>query len=275
MRRYELTERGKIVIALVLVVLLLVLPSAILAFKAMSDESAPPTATNSAGASKPPPNSGESPTQGKTDSPPPESGGTFSPTGDSGPGNSVSGTHEPPNVGDTGVDLPYESETATTPEQSAGTPGEQGSPTTALSPDAPTAEQTGTDSGSPQPPVQETTPGTASPSEPPTPPGTISPGVTDSISFVFTPGAQTKIDAVTASKLDDFLKSSRNTQTNTIAVETPKLQAGEAAALMAALKAELSARGVREQRLEHISRATAAQGADIRVTLYYLPDSGK
>jgi len=72
MRGYELTERGKIVVAVLLVLLLLLIPSAILSLKAMSQPNAPSNnpSPDSSGASSP---SGMPSII--TDSPPPNGGG--------------------------------------------------------------------------------------------------------------------------------------------------------------------------------------------------------
>ena len=76
MDSYELTERGKIVIAVVLVLLLLVLPSAILAYKAMAGQpSQPPEDQEAAASVDSLPAFTDSPQAAINESPPPDGGG--------------------------------------------------------------------------------------------------------------------------------------------------------------------------------------------------------
>jgi len=78
---YELTDRGKILITVVLVVLLLFLPAAILLFTAMTSQpSQPPDDHNSQASVSPPPLPVETPNPPITESPPPNGGG-FNPPG--------------------------------------------------------------------------------------------------------------------------------------------------------------------------------------------------
>jgi len=77
---YELTERGKIVIALILVLLLLLVPAAILAYKTMENVPSHPNGNNDSGASAAvPPPFIESSSPGNIDSPPPSGGGFSNP----------------------------------------------------------------------------------------------------------------------------------------------------------------------------------------------------
>jgi len=79
---YELTERGKIMVAIILVLLLLLIPSAILLYTAMSNETAPPTPNQSTQSSGAPASSiSETPPYNGTESPPPTGGG-FNQPGD-------------------------------------------------------------------------------------------------------------------------------------------------------------------------------------------------
>ena len=74
MGKYELTERGKIVLALILVVLLLLIPSAIMALKAMAQTS-PPSSDEDSGSYISPFPEPDPPVSKTTDSPPPTGGG--------------------------------------------------------------------------------------------------------------------------------------------------------------------------------------------------------
>jgi len=98
---YELTERGKIIIAIVFVLLLLVLPAVILGYNAWANQAPPPDDSPQASA-KIPGQNGEP--QGTENGPLPEGSG-FNPEGDDYPenGNGESGTHNsgdqiPPNT---------------------------------------------------------------------------------------------------------------------------------------------------------------------------------
>ena len=80
MHSYELTERGKIVIAIILVVLILVLPAAILAYKAWAQPAQPPENSNTGGTGSVQPVSPDTSSPIVAISPPPNGGG-FNPPG--------------------------------------------------------------------------------------------------------------------------------------------------------------------------------------------------
>jgi len=108
MHGYELTERGKILVAVVLVLLLLLIPSAILLYTAMSSQAYTPPADQDPKASvSPPPLIMETPPPEISESPPPNGGG-FNPPDISPPnGNGSAGSQEPskpPNLSQPSVD---------------------------------------------------------------------------------------------------------------------------------------------------------------------------
>ena len=91
MHSYELTERGKIVIAIILVVLILVLPAMILAYKAWAQPAQPPDNNDSGGSGAFLPAPADTPSLITAESPPPNGGGfnppdIFSPVDDGNPG---------------------------------------------------------------------------------------------------------------------------------------------------------------------------------------------
>ena len=94
MNSYELTERGKIIIAVVLVLLLFVLPAVFLAFRAWSRPAEPPDGLDSDASGGKPPTVVETIPPQISESPPPTGGG-FSPPDISMPGNGEAGAKEP------------------------------------------------------------------------------------------------------------------------------------------------------------------------------------
>ena len=104
--QYELTERGKIVIAVVLVLLLLVLPSAYLFIKTVATHSGEPIETPEPGTSETLPPGANEPPPVISESPPPNGGG-FSQTDDTRP-NDVNGVNDPDeNNPQNGLDEPH------------------------------------------------------------------------------------------------------------------------------------------------------------------------
>ena len=80
MHGYELTDRGKILVTIVLVVLLLLVPSVILLYTAMSSQAAEPDGSPEAYESGiPPPSAAEPSDIGNTNTPPPTGGGFSQP----------------------------------------------------------------------------------------------------------------------------------------------------------------------------------------------------
>lgn len=93
MRGYELTERGKIFVAILLVFFLLLVPSAIMLYSAMSGEAVPAEGNEPQSAGVPPLSSNGEPVQTGT-KPPPNGGGFYPPEA------------VPPNGGDAGDKTP-------------------------------------------------------------------------------------------------------------------------------------------------------------------------
>ena len=240
MRGYKLTERGKILVALIIVMLLL-LTSAILLLRALARSSPNHLPEEDSDASRPPPvSAGDDTSPVTTESTPPLGGDFVPPTGTPPP--------DSPSIKDPLTVAPSE----ITPQVDAS----HDSPYVTPTPDSVTV---GEPSVSPLP-----TP-TASESDPTN-------GV---LSFVFSPQTQTALDDVTGSMLKSFLSSSSNTRNNTIVVETPVLSKSDAETLMSVVGSSFSALGVSTLRLMHVPRSYLPPGEVFEVTLYYIPDTGK
>ena len=83
MRGYELTERGKIFIAFVIVLVLFVLPAALILYSTVSAQPRAPAGNDTITSESPPASVAETPPPETTNSPPPNGGG-FNPPGDNG-----------------------------------------------------------------------------------------------------------------------------------------------------------------------------------------------
>jgi hypothetical protein len=104
MEGYELTERGKIVIAVVLVLLFLLVPSAIMLYNAMASQAPqPPTNQESGASGTSPPVSNVTPPPTISESPPPNGGG-FNPPGLSPPNGNGQGPDNPHGIGQAVLD---------------------------------------------------------------------------------------------------------------------------------------------------------------------------
>ena len=95
MEGYELTDRGKIVLTVILAVLLFFLPAAILIFSAIASQPPDIPVNEDSKASAAPPPQSETPPPVITESPPP-SGGGFNPPDTSPPTDGGAGEQEPP-----------------------------------------------------------------------------------------------------------------------------------------------------------------------------------
>ena len=108
MQGYELTERGKIIVAIVLVLLLLLIPSAILLYTAMSGQAAPPPSDQNPGESgSSPPSVSVTLPPLNSESPPPNGGGFNPPevlTPDSNGGLGEKAPSRPPGAGQPEID---------------------------------------------------------------------------------------------------------------------------------------------------------------------------
>ena len=304
MRGYEITERGKIFIAILLVLLLLVLPSAILAFKVMAGDSSPPSGRNPGSLGETPSVSGTQPTE-DTDDPPPDDGGGFNPSeepsetdglitggwGEASPeASSGSGdnTESPPpvqipsngsgdlddidnNDADPSSGSPTDPTESPTPTDSAASPP----PTDNITSPAPT-DTTASPSPTDSPASPSPSDSSASPAPSPNDAFDSNPVLSSGVlTFQFLPGEQSSLDSKTSSKLSEFLNSSKNTRNSTIAIETSKLSDKDAETFMKTMTSAFAAKGVPAQRLEHVSRASETTGQQMEVKIYYVDKSEK
>jgi hypothetical protein len=210
MYRYELTERGKIVIALMLVLLLLLIPSAILLCTAIASQPPKPLETQGSGAPE-----SESPT------PPPAPPPTITPT-------PVITESPPPSGGDFNHG-----------EDAAGDDNNE------------TEEHT--------------------PSKPPElcyNDDSITEGI---FSFVFFPDGQDLLYDRTLSMLYEFINSPQNTDDSSIAIEIPKLLAGDMDKLRHALNSAFTGLGISEQRLVYVTNSSPIADGAFKVSLSFIP----
>ena len=238
MRGYQLTERGKILVAVILALLIFVLPSAILAYKALASEPSPPPADRDSETSgSPHPSAGETPPNGNAESPPPN-GGDFNPPEDSG---------EPGSDNEPGDSEPGDSEPG-----GDNRPGDGDEPNDI------------SDSTVPSPPDEN---------DPESPPPSGSIGGNPSIgtlSFSFSPSNQDTLDDETVALLREFLASTNNTEGSRIAIEIPRLSAEAADKVVAATVNAFAAQGVPTQRLEFIAGRRVPAGSSFTVRLSYI-----
>ena len=266
MRRYEFTERGKIFIAILLVLLLLVLPSAILAFKVMASDTSPPVNGQYPGTlGETPSIAGPQPPEA-TDETPPSNGGDFNQTdppesnGEATPGES----HTPDAGDDDDIDA---TDNGNGVDAQPGNNGEnaEASPN---SPDTSPGTQPPPDGGS-SPDGQDAEDGREI--EPPEPPGWSEPALSSGIlTFSFSPGTQTTLDNRTVSLISEFLKSSKNTKSSIIVIETPRLTAQDADTLTQAVKNAFTSKGVSVQRLEFTPLSATMTGLYADVKIFYI-----
>ena len=89
-------------------------------------------------------------------------------------------------------------------------------------------------------------------------------------SFYFSFAAQKSFDNETLILLDKFLASPLNVRSNTIAIETPKLSRDDASAFMLVMTSELGARNISTARVTHIVDPEIPLGEHFEVVLYYI-----
>ena len=212
MEGYELTDRGKIVLTLLLVLLLLILPSILFTYCALSNQQDKAPDDQDAQISNIMPSATPAPVIAES---PPPSGGGFSPLETASPGGD----------GDTGE------------------------------------------------------PGPSDGQDPARPPGSgqssVNP-IEGTLSFLFSLDKQASLDSETASMLDEFLGSPKNTRDSIIAVEIPQLSFGMSGKLMDIIAGILDSRGVEESRVAYITdpEAPLADGS-FEVNMTYLAQDTK
>ena len=258
MHDYELTDRGKIVVAVLIAVILLALAVALTvkAFANQEPQSAngTPSSTASDPVNSPPV---EPPTTGisiEEPGEPPE--GTPGKPPEGTPDKPPEGTPDKP-PGETPDETPPTTTNSPPPSGGGFNPPAVPSPTASSSPDV-SDPPDGHDLI--DPPISGPTGGT--PSE-----GTLS--------FLFSPAYQDELDSATASLLGDLLRSPNNTRNSSIAVATPRLSHNDSTTLMAAVSSAFSVYGITEQRILHIENSTGTAGETFEVSFYFIPSAGK
>ena len=262
MYHYELTERGKIVIAVVLVILLLLVPSAVLLCTAMARQPSHPPEQPGLGASEsplpthvvtlppisinsPPPNGGGSNAQNVT----PPANGSDNPSGLTPPANgsdNSSGLTPPANGSDNPSGL-------TPPANGSDNPS-------GLTPPANGGEPETQKPGSGQEPSER--PGSG-------PTGGNPAGGT--LSFLFSPHLQNTVDSETSAKLDEFIDSLKSTSNSLVSIEMPKISGEDAERVIAAVTNAFAARGIAKTRLEFITKPAAIVNGAYEVHLSFIP----
>ena len=236
--KYELTERGKIMVAGLIVLIMLIL-SGLLVVMAMANNSAPPANTPeqeeeilSTQTIAPTPTPTNTPTQTPTQTPTPSA--TPSPSEMPPPITD----NPPPNGGGFA-------------ESSDSPTGDNGEPNEDIEPD---------DQDTPPPPVY----------------GPIGGNPSDgTLSFLFSPDHQTELDDETKSLLEELLNSPKNTHNNTIVVETSQLSGDYSNMLMAAIVRAFATREIPEERIAHVTRPLETSDEVIEVSLYFVTTNEK
>lgn len=287
MRKYEFTERGKIFIALLLVLLLLVLPSAILAFRVMAREPSPPPNGQSPGAIAETPSVAGPQTTEDTDDPPPENGGSFNQSSPPQSSDGTPGESQSPDASDngpggqSGSGSDDDQPSANAGDAQDGTNGgDHSDPGSSESSPGDQSDSSGSGAegqeGQEESQAGVTEPEDGNGTEPPASPEPKEPVLAAGVlTFTFSPGTQTALDSRTLSLVSEFLRSSKNTRNSTIVIETPKLAEKDAESLMKVMTSAFSARGVSSQRLEHVSRSSETAGGQVEVTVYYIENNAK
>jgi len=236
MYNYELTERGKIVIAVVLVLLLLLVPSAILLYTAISNQPPPSTENQGAEASQNPEN--QDPGESET------------------PGNQNSEASEDPT--DSIVESPPPVVAQSPPPQSDGLhpvdsePADNGNSGEGQQPQQPQQP--------PKPPESGLAGG--NPSE-------------GQFSFLFSTDRQNMLDNETLSMLREFVNSPKNTSNSAIAVEIPQLSGEDAEKFVLAATDAFAALSIPEQRLEYISYPSEIAEGAFEVRMSFIAQKSK
>ena len=240
---YELTERGKIVLAVLLVLLLLLVPSAILLCTAIASQ--PPAEDSGFETSEgTPPTQASKPPLVITQSPP-QNGGGFSPPDVSSPdsGATTSPDASPPDSGaTTPPDVSPPDSGATTPPD-VSPPGSGGN---IKEPETSKPPKFGPTGGNPSK-------------------GTLS--------FLYSPHFQNAIDSKTSSMLDKFISSSK--KNNSILIEMPTLSGEDAENVIIAVTSAFTSRGISEQRLEFIDKKAEVVDGAFEIHLSFIPYGGK
>ena len=253
MYRYELTERGKIVIAVLIVLLLLAL-SAILMIKALANQTSTQTTTQDATAYGLVPSTAPPPLSIDVSTPLPSgslsvSPSEMSPETDINPSPSGGASTLPD------VSSPTDSEDEDFGNQSSNSndiednDGEENN----------TANNNGTDIDGIPPTI-----GLSG--------GHPTEGM---LSFIFAPNYQDALDTETMSALSVLISSPSYSHSSTIAVETPALSDYYTQVLMTAINNAFAAYGIYGQSIAHIILQSVTVDESFEVSIYLIPENVK
>ena len=243
---YELTDRGKIAIAVVIAVILIAL-AAILMVKALAARPQQPDEQGPTASGTSPPAIVETTPPEITDSPPPTGGGLV-PT-----------------------ETPPVTSTVTPPVTSTVTPtGEP--PETSPEPSPDISQVTPPDTSPSIPPAN---PGTQPPEPAPEPPRSSVDALAGTLSLYFSVDDRNSFDAEATSMIGTFLRSSKNTRDSYIVVEIPKLTDENKERLVAAVVSAFASQGVSEQRIAFSTNPSETTAGALELNIYYYAQQGK
>ena len=261
MQGYELTERGKIVIAVIIVVVLLAL-SAALMIRARANQPSNDIETE---VSESPPSSYVPVTSAVSDSPPPSGGGFDEPDPSNTPINIEPSVEPTVSEGQEG-----NSEEAS-PDDSADQNGGSGDglvpPNGNDSNNGYASHNGNLNAGEDSFPEQQTDPPTS---------GSIDEyAAANMLSFLFAPETQDELDSETKQRLGEIVKSSNNAFSGTVAVETAMMSVESSQTLMIAVNKAFAEYGVSEFSISHIQQEIGEAGEIVEVNLHFIASGGK
>jgi len=240
MTGYEFTERGKVII-IVLIIAILVIPASVIAFRVWSSSSS--SDDNSHQVSQQTPDGSQHNEQEPvvTESPPPGDTG-FDPVDPPGGGDNEHGSFDPP------VEPPEEPDEPDDPDD----PGDPD--------DTDTPGDPGGEEQPPEPDMPEIGPISIDRSA-----GTMH--------FMFAPELQESLDADTITMLGDFITSPRNTRDSKILIEIPVLPAAQTTALTLAIADAFSQYGISQRSLTFEAYQADLTNSSFEIIMYFIQTS--
>ena len=281
LRGYKLTERGKILVALIVVFLLLLTSAILLALRASAGPSPDiKTSENESNTSQPPNTANENDSiHGTTENTPPTTGGDFVPQDGLTPSTSTPSSPSTSTIGDPAVSGNSGNSSTPGPSDSSDSSDLSGNSAADTSAPSDTSGNSAADTHDPfdpSDPLSTDSSAVGNDQSPPPSPGHSGGDPSNgTLSFFFSPSLQSELDLETKSMLQSFLNSTSNTRNNTIIVETPRLTEKNSDILMSAIRSAFTPLGVSGLRLSHTSRSFLPVGEVFEVNLYYTPGTGK
>ena len=247
MKAYELTERGKIIICVVLVLLIFIIPATVFAVRAWSSPPPPPA--------EPPASSIPEPDDSVISDGPLPDGSGFDPLEPSEPDEGEQGSFDP-------VQEPPDDPSQETGEGS----GQELEDDPAQEPDDDQPEEPDDPGDPPQEPGQE------QPGQPPEV-GPVDINRSEgTMSFTFAPGLQDALDTDSAAMLSTFLSSPKNTKDAEITVEIPQLSSDDRSTLISAIVDAFASHGVSRDTLTFKTYQASSDDGSYEVRMgFYQP----